>query len=517
VDENRNLADLVRRSAARDGGRVALIFRDTSVTWSELDARVDRTAVALRRLGLAEGDRVAIALGNGLDFPAVYFGTLRAGLVAVPVNPGFTARELSHLLADSGASALVGGPLVADAVAEVRGALPNLRHVIVTGPEHAALVAGAPADPPASSRGGEDLAVLIYTSGTSGRPKGAMLSHRALLANLDQCGRIDPPVLTSDDTVLLVLPLFHIYGLGPGLGQAAFAGATAVIGERFDPVATLGLIARHGVTNVPGAPPMYVAWSLLPEFADAFKGVRTAVSGADQLAADAQERLRKATGRYIYEGYGLTETSPVLTSTLMSERPKTGSIGQPVPGVEIRLWDVAAEEYIPLGPDAEDDAESDPGEIEVRGANLFSGYWPDGSGGPDAEGWWRTGDVAYADEDGDLFLVDRIRELILVSGFNVYPREVEDVLAAHPSIAEAAVLGAPHPYTGESVRAFVVPVDGAALTAEDVILWCERALARFKCPTAVDFVARLPHSATGKVSKGLLRKAALRGIDPSEV
>jgi long-chain acyl-CoA synthetase len=508
VDENRNLADLVRRAASSNGDNAALVFRDTTLTWSELNARVDKAAAALRGLGLAEGDRVAIALGNGLDFPVAYFGTLRSGLVAVPVNPGFTARELKHVLGDSGAAALVGGPLVAEVVEGTRESLPSLRQVL-TGAELAEL----DGPPVRTGRGGEDLAVLIYTSGTSGRPKGAMLSHRALLANLEQCARIDPPVLTSDDTVLLVLPLFHIYGLGPGLGQAAYAGATAVIGERFDPVATLGLIARHGVTNVPGAPPMYVAWSLLPEFAEAFKGVRIAVSGADQLTADAQERLRESTGRYVYEGYGLTETAPVLTSTLMSERAKTGSIGRPVPGVELRLFDVAAGEYI----DQEDDEDSDPGEIEVRGANLFTGYWPDSSGGPDADGWWRTGDVAYADEDGDLFLVDRIRELILVSGFNVYPREVEDVLAAHPSIAEAAVLGAPHPYTGETVRAFVVPVPGAELTAEDVIAWCEKALARFKCPTAVDFAAKLPHSATGKISKGLLRKAALRGIDPAEV
>jgi long-chain acyl-CoA synthetase len=327
-------------------------------------------------------------------------------------------------------------------------------------------------------------------------------------------------VLTSDDTVLLVLPMFHIYGLNPGLGQAAWAGATAVLGERFDPLGTLGLIAQHDVTNVPGAPPMYVAWSLLAEFGELFKGVRTAVSGADQLPADAQRRLREATGRYIHEGYGLTETAPVLTSTLMSDRTKPGSIGRPIPGVELRLYDVAAEEYIPFGPgsdDDEDDEPSDPGEIEVRGANLFSGYWPDGAGGPDADGWWRTGDVAYADEDGDLFLVDRIRELILVSGFNVYPREVEDVLVSHPAIAEAAVIGAPHPYTGESVRAFVVAKEGAELTAEELIAYCEHALARFKCPTAVEFVTSLPHSATGKVSKGLLRKAARRGLDPSEV
>ncbi len=353
-----------------------------------------------------------------------------------------------------------------------------------------------------------------------------MLSHRAVLANFEQCSRIEPAVLHPDDVVLLVLPLFHVYGLNPGLGQVLWEGCTAVLAERFDPLGTLGLISRHEVTNVPGAPPMFVAWSLLPEFADAFAGVRVAICGADQLPTDTQRRLRDAMGKYVYEGYGLTETAPVLTSTLMSEEPKAGSIGQPIPGVEVRLLDVASGEDVGArlddlaeSEDEDDDvhATADPGEITVRGANLFSGYWPDGTDGPDEQGWWRTGDVAYADEDGDLFLVDRIKELILVSGFNVYPREVEDVLIAHPGIAEAAVIGAPHPYTGETVRAYVVTEPGVQLSAEDVIAHCEHALARFKCPATVEFVTSLPHSATGKVSKGRLRMAARRGLDPSGV
>jgi long-chain acyl-CoA synthetase len=543
----RNVADLVRRAADHNGGSRALVFRGTVLTWSQLDSRVSQAAAALRGLGLDEGDRVAIALPNGLDFPVVYFGALRAGLVALPVNPAYTGRELAHVLGDSRTVAVVGGPGVAAAVQSVRDQLPTLRYVLVTGapapgagadrgalplggvlPGGAqsltALLAAAPTEAPTTERGDEDLAVLIYTSGTSGKPKGAMLSHRAMLANLEQCSRIEPPVLSREDVVLLVLPLFHVYGLNPGLGQVAWEGCTAVLVERFDPTDTLGLIRRHGVTNVPGAPPMYVAWSLLPDFPEAFAQVRVAISGADQLPADAQHRLHEATGRYVFEGYGLTETAPVLTSTLMSDVQKVGSIGQPIPGVELRLLDVASGEPVdgrahPDEDDEDDDVHetADPGEIAVRGDNLFSGYWPDGEGGPDAEGWWRTGDVAYADEDGDLFLVDRIKELILVSGFNVYPREVEDVLVAHPGIAEAAVIGAPHPYTGETVKAYVVTEPGVQLTAEDVIGHCERALARFKCPTAVEFVAALPHSATGKVSKGRLRAAARRGVDPSGI
>jgi long-chain acyl-CoA synthetase len=207
-------------------------------------------------------------------------------------------------------------------------------------------------------------------------------------------------------------------------------------------------------------------------------------------------RVLDVTGHHVFEGYGLTETAPVLTTTLVSEVAKAGSIGRPVPGVELRLLDER-------GRPVED---GDPGEIVVRGANLFSGYWPDGTDGPDADGWYPTGDIAVQDDDGDLHLVDRRRELVLVSGFNVYPREVEEVIATHPDVEEVAVIGIPHPYTGESVKALVVLRPGARLSAEELIAHCARSLARFKCPTAVEFVAELPHSATGKVSKGRLRE-----------
>jgi long-chain acyl-CoA synthetase len=236
----------------------------------------------------------------------------------------------------------------------------------------------------------------------------------------------------------------------------------------------------------------------LPEMGDAMATLRLAVSGAAPLPPDVLAAVREATGRDVYEGYGLTETSPVLTTTLCSSAAKPGSIGRPIPGVQLRLLDDSGDE-------AEDE---DPGEITVRGANVFSGYWPDGAGGADADGWFRTGDIAYADGDGDLFLVDRLRELVLVSGFNVYPREVEDALLTHPDIAEVAVLGVPHPYTGETVKALVVMADDASLTDKDVIDHAAERLARFKCPTSVEFVDELPHSVTGKVAKGRLRDAS---------
>ncbi|MCU1592607.1 MAG: long-chain fatty-acid-CoA ligase [Frankiales bacterium] len=500
-----NVSDLVREAARSAGDKAAFLFRDTAMTWAEVEAGLAGVAAGLVALGAVPGDRVAVQLGNTPDFPLVYFGALRAGMVAVPVNTGYTRAELLHCLADSGAAVIVTTRSGAETALSIAAELPGLRSVVVADVDAAPAGATsldalrANAGHGESTGGGEDLAVVIYTSGTSGRPKGAMLTHRALLANLEQCARIDPPVMSADDVVLLVLPLFHIYGLNAGLGAVAKHAATGVLSERFDPVETLEQIRRHGVTNVVGAPPMYVAWSMLPDVGDAFTSVRLAVSGAAPLPSDVLHRFLDATGHHVFEGYGLTETAPVLTTTLMSEVAKPASIGRAIPGLELKLLD---EQGRPV-------EDGDPGEIWVRGANLFSGYWPDGADGPDADGWFGTGDVAYLDDDGDLHLVDRRRELILVSGFNVYPREVEDVLAEHPDIEEVAVLGIAHPYTGESVKALVVLRPGARLSAEDVISHAALSLARFKCPTAVEFVGELPHSATGKVSKGQLRAASL--------
>jgi long-chain acyl-CoA synthetase len=486
--ERANVADLVATAAVTAPAKPALRWPDGSLTWAELAAQVDGLAHALAARGVTPGQRVAIVLPNTVEFAVGYFAVLRAGAVAVPLNPAYTEPELAVQLSDSDAvlvltdaahAGLVGDRTVLDIGSD------EWQAALRTKPDGAALPA----------RGGDDLAVLLYTAGTSGRPKGAMLSHGALLANLDQLSRVEPPVVQSSDVVLLVLPLFHVYALNAGLAMTARAAATGVLVDRFDPVETLATVKQERVTNVIGAPTIFVAWSMLPELRESFAGVRLAVSGAAPLPAAVLTAFRDSTGKQIYEGYGLTETAPVLTTTLCSTTLKPGSIGRPLPGVELQLVDDEGDEV-------DDD---DPGEIVVRGANVFSGYWPDGSGGADEDGWFHTGDVAYADDDGDLFLVDRLRELILVSGFNVYPREVEDAIATHPEVAEVAVVGAPHPYTGETVRALVVPRTPGALTADDVIAHAGTRLARFKCPTSVEIVAELPHSVAGKVAKGKLR------------
>ncbi len=356
--------------------------------------------------------------------------------------------------------------------------------------------------------------MLAFTSGTSGSPRGVMLSHRALLANLAQCAALRPAPMTAADRVLLALPLFHSYGLGPGLLQVANTGATAVLLTRFDAEEALGAVHRHRVTTVVGVPPMYREWLRLPpdRLAEGLATVRLFTSGAAPLEPSVLAGMRNVTGIEVFEGYGLAEAGPVLTSALVGGAAKPGSVGRPLPGapgrgvdpVELRLVDTDGR---PL-PDEGDD--EDTGVVAVRGPNLFSGYWPDGAGGP-AElpglgpGWFRTGDVGYLDADGDLHLVDRADDLIIVSGFNVYPREVEDVLLEHPGVRAAAAIGVPHPRSGEAVRAVLVPVEGMLPTAQEIVEHCAARLARFKVPVEVVLVESLPYSPTGKLARRMLR------------
>ena len=516
-----HLALLLTRAAAAHPDRVALVEDGSGrrVTWAELDAEVDRVASGLDGLGLVAGYRVVIALSNRIEFVTSYLGVLRAGLVAVPVNPRSATGELVRMVADCGARVVVAdtGTLttVRQAVAGLEDALvgadEELRsrtvvpRIVVVG---ALAVPGemtyddllatpgagapAPADP-------EALAVLLYTSGTSGRPRAAMLTHRALLANIEQAVSVDPPMLTGDDVVFGVLPMFHVYGLNAVLGLVLRQAARLVLVEGFDVEASLGVIEDEAVTVLPVAPPVFAYWMAVPDLRERLSGVRLVLSGSAPLSPELVGSFAERAGVAVHQGYGLTEAAPVVTSTLCSREPKPGSVGAALPGIEIRLVDEVG--GTPEGGDA--------GEIHVRGANLFSGYWPDGTDGPDAQGWYATGDVGFLDADGDLFLVDRLKELVIVSGFNVYPSEVEEVITEVEAVAEAAVIGTPDPATGEAVVAYVRPRAGTSYSPADVEELvrdhCAVRLARFKRPTEVHVVDELPHTVTGKVAKGRLR------------
>jgi long-chain acyl-CoA synthetase len=341
----------------------------------------------------------------------------------------------------------------------------------------------------------ETLAVLLYTSGTSGDPRAAMLTHRALTANVKNLSELGPDRMGPEDVVLGVLPMFHAFGLNAVLGWTVATGAALVIDQRFDAAHTLELVNQHEVTRLPLAPPALHALLAQPDLRTALAGVKVVLTGASALERSLADRFEQATGLYVHQGYGLTEASPGVTTTLDEEEPKPGSVGRPLPNVELRIADEQGE-------DVEGD---DPGEILIRGANVFSGYWPDGVDGPDSEGWYRTGDVGFLDADGDLFLVDRLRELIIVSGFNVFPSEVEDVLVAADGVLEAAVIGVPSQDTGEAIKAFIVPETGATVDPDAVAAYASTRLARFKCPSELEVVEQLPHSVTGKVAKGRLR------------
>jgi len=524
-----HLAALLSRAAAEAPDRVALVEARSGrrVTWAELDAEADRVARGLAALGLVAGYRVAVALPNRVELVATYLGALRAGLVVVPVNPRSATGELVRMLVDCGARLVLADvttlTTVRQAVAGVQDALvgadEDLRSrtvvPLVTALSAPALpgestydqlVAGVGPQARPAPRLPEDaerLAVLLYTSGTSGRPRAAMLTHRALLANVEQAAAVRPPLLTGDDVVLGVLPMFHVYGLNAVLGQVLRQRARLVVVDGFDPQETLGVVEDEAVTVLPVAPPVLVAWRGVPDLRARLAGVRLVLSGSAPLSPAVAAEFTARTGLEVHQGYGLTEAAPVVTSTLCSRGGlKPGSVGAPLPGVELRLLDETG------GADAGDD----PGEIWLRGDNLFSGYWPDGPAGPDApdaEGWFATGDVGILDADGDLFLVDRVKELVVVSGFNVYPTEVEDVLTELGSVAEAAVIGAPDERTGEAVVAYVRPVPGSSYSVDEVERQvrehCAVRLARFKRPREVHVVEELPHTVIGKVAKGRLR------------
>jgi long-chain acyl-CoA synthetase len=398
-------------------------------------------------------------------------------------------------------------PKVVSAWSEVSPtAVPSVQHIIVTEGE-----------PPQGARTLDDLmaadahpivdvdadtlAAMMFTSGTAGAPRAAMLSHRNLESNIEQALTARDRV-RQGDVVYGVLPLFHIFGLNVLLGISLTVGATLVLVQRFDPSTAAESIRTRRITVVPGAPPMWIAFAHFDELpSDSFATVRIALSGASRLPPTVAMRCEERFGLRIAEGYGLTEASPIVTSSAGME-PRYGSVGHSVAGVEVRL----------IGDDGHDVVAGDTGEIWVRGPNVFQGYYrePEATARVlDEDGWLHTGDLATVDDDGWLYLVDRSKDLIIVSGFNVYPAEVEDVLASHPAVAEVGVIGVAHPHTGEAVKAFVVLAPDGSLDEETLIDYASHYLARYKCPTKVIFVDELPHSINGKLLRRHLEASVL--------
>jgi long-chain acyl-CoA synthetase len=488
-----NLAHLLD---GHDPNAVAIISRNRSVSYGELTDAVARARGGLLAAGIRPGERIVILCGNNRHFVVAYLATLGVGAVAVPLNPTSPAPELARELSvvepvaavldpaalttwqqlDPTTTAGVRLTVVADAAAP--DGVVTLDSLLAAEP--APIVAVEP----------DAVAAMMFTSGTAGPPRAAMLTHGNLRANLDQMDSADDRLLPTD-VVYGVLPLFHIFGLNVVLAGALRAGAALLLVQRFDPATAIDSFVQRGVTVVLGAPPIWVAFSTFDDLpSDAFATVRLALSGAARLPPSAAERMKSRFGIDVYEGYGLTEAGPVVTSSAGAARP--GSVGRVLDGQEVRL----------VGPDGGPVMVGDTGEIWVRGANVFAGYYGD----PEAtarvltnDGWLRTGDIATVDDAGYLYLVDRAKDMIIVSGFNVFPAEVEEVLGTHPAVAEVGVVGVAHPHHGEAVKAFVVLAEGAHTDEESLIDYAHDYLARYKCPSKVVFVDRLPRNAAGKL------------------
>jgi long-chain acyl-CoA synthetase len=452
----------------------------------------------LAGLGVGDGDRVAIVCGNNRYFVISYLAVVGLGAVAVPLNPSSPSPALQRELDQVRPTTVIVGPSARHAWDAIdRAEATTIEHVISAEGEArpgvvalSELLASEPA--PLREVEPDHLAVLVFTSGTAGRSHAAMLTHGNLTSNIQQ-GLSAADGIRAGDVVYGVLPLFHIFGLNVVLGVSLSVGATVLLVQQFDPATAVQSIMRRHVTVVPGVPPMWVAFSHFDELPDdAFDSVRLALSGAARLPPPIAEHMLERFGVSVLEGYGLTEASPVVTSSAGAGfRP--GSVGRVLAGQEVRL----------VGDDGQDVPVGDAGEVWVRGDNVFVGYLddPETTDRVLVDGWLRTGDIGSVDADGFLYLVDRAKDLIIVSGFNVFPAEVEEVLAAHPSVADVAVLGVPHPHDGEAVKAYVVLHPGADVDEDTLIEHCRDFLARYKCPSKLVFVDQLPRNSAGKVMR----------------
>ncbi|MGH3681671.1 MAG: long-chain-fatty-acid--CoA ligase [Natronosporangium sp.] len=487
-----NLATNLLRAAARHPERPAIRLDDEVHSYRRLAAGAAAVAGWLRERRVGPGDRVALQLPNLPLFAVCYYGILAAGAIAVPLNPLFKPREIAYHLADSQAALLLADPSAAEpaSAGADRAGVPCR----VLDPDTAAELAAGTGPLEPAARAAEDTAVILYTSGTTGVPKGAELTHANLSRNAevvrDTLQRTGP-----EDVIFGGLPLYHSFGQTSALNAGIASGSCLTLLPRFEPGKALEILQRDRVTVFLGVPTMYAALLLHPDAATAdLSPLRLCVSGGASLPMELLHGFENRFGCPILEGYGLSETSPVATFNHPDRPRKPGSIGTPIDGVQTRIVDPADGRDLPAG---------EVGEVWIRGHNVMKGYWrrPEATTEAVTDGWFRTGDLARADPDGYLFIVDRIKDLVIRGGYNVYPREVEEVLYEHPAVAEAAVVGIPHPTLGQEVGAAVALKPGATATAEELRGFVKEQVAPQKYPRYVWLLDELPKGPTGKLLK----------------
>ncbi len=521
---------LLHRAAAEHPQRTALIFFGARTTYRQLDQAVDRFAHVVRGLGVHPGDRVSLHLPTCPAFVIAFLGALRAGAVAVPMSPLYVERELGVLFEETRPSLSVTLDALVPRLRALRGAPGVPGRLVVTGiqdslpiplrwlypirarrdgtwhpvphtqatPNLFRLMSDVPSAPFLPAATPADLAVLQPTGGTTGTPKAAMLTHRNLVANAEQVATWFPGA-EEVPVILAALPFFHIYGLTVDLDYALLRAGTLVLLPRFDPHQVFAAIARYRPSLFPGAPIMYQTLANHPDAGRYdLRSIRACISGAAPLAPEVQDGFEAATGGRVVEGYGLTEASPVTHCNPVQGDRRNGTIGLPFPGTDARIVEAGGGEPLPIG---------EVGELEVRGPQVMTGYWqrPEETAAVLRDGWLCTGDMARMSADGYFTIVDRKKDLVIVGGMNVYPREVEEVLLSHPAVREAAVIGVPEERHGEVPRAFVALEPGASATPEELVKHCEANLARFKVPRQIEVRAELPKTMIGKVLRKDLR------------
>jgi long-chain acyl-CoA synthetase len=534
------LHDMLRESTRKYGNNTALIFYGAHITYRELDKLVDRFATGLSDIGVKPGDRVALHLPNCPQYVIAYYGALRAGAIVVPCNPIYVERELEQQINNSGATVMVTLTLFYNTVKSLQPRT-GLKRVIVGNikdyfpPKVKALFtllkekkaghriafkgdygvyswldflnAYQPA-PPKIEVNPDDVAVFGYTGGTTGIPKAAMLTHRNLLLNVQMCQAWTGERVLGEDICLAVIPFFHSYGMTVAMNNSVLTGAAMILLPKFEPPEVLKTLAKYRPNLFPGVPAMYIALLNHPHLSKYnINSVDICLSGASALHIDVQSRFEKNSGAKLVEGFGMTELSPVSHSTPIYGLRKEGSIGIPMPGIDAKIVDlVTGEEDLSVG---------EIGELVIRGATVMKGYYnrPDETYRTLRNGWLFTGDIARMDEDGYFFIVDRKKDMILSNGFNVYPRDVEEVLFTHPAVKDAVVIGAPNERGDTTVKAYVVLRDGMTATSEEIIEFCRQNMARYKAPRHVEFRDTLPKTLIGKTLRRVLVEEEKRKLE----
>jgi long-chain acyl-CoA synthetase len=483
-----NVAQLLERSALYHADRSALIFGERSWTYAELDRDVSALAAGFAALDLRRGERVALHLPNRPEFVLAYYALLKAGFVPLSLNTSYKADELEYIIGNAAAAMVITADGV-DANLPSRPRMPSVRHLL-----HAKDLDGlrGRAMRRALEVDREDTAAILYTSATTGRPKGVMLTHANIVSN--SYATVHHLKMTEADRGLCALPMFHCFGQNAIMNALYTAGGTLVLHERFVPDAFVAAVAEHRITILYAVPTMYILFLAMSR--PDFSSVRLCFSAAATLPGDVEARWQATHGHWIQQGYGLTETSP-FASYNHELAFRRGSVGTPIENVEMKIVDLEDREV----------ADGELGEIVIKGPNVMKGYFGDPAATAAAirDGWFHSGDIGYRDPDGYFFIVDRLKDMINVAGFKVFPREVEEVLFRHPAVKETAVVGMPDPVRGEAVKAFVVLNEGATVDAETLQALCRASIASVKVPEQIEFIAALPKNPTGKILKKELR------------